>query len=280
MQHIQIPDEIRQLAELAVEAGREIMDVYDNVQNIRSKPDLSPVTDADLRAERVILDGLRKHWPNVPIVAEESMSQQRAPKLAREFFLVDPLDGTREFIAHNGEFTVNIARISGDQPVEGVIYAPALRKMWWGKAGLGAGFSEIELGNTIATMVWQRCQVRAQPNGEHVAIASRSHRDQKTEEFLVSNKLSQVTSIGSSLKFCLIAQGKADIYPRFGRTMEWDTAAGHAILSAAGGQVNGLDGKTLLYGKIAQDFENPAFIASARALPNWQFVNHPESHGD
>jgi 3'(2'), 5'-bisphosphate nucleotidase len=263
MPHIQIPDDIRALAELAIQAGQEIMDVYDNIQDIRNKPDLSPVTDADVRAERVILDGLRKLWPNVPVVAEESMSQQRAPRLADEFFLVDPLDGTREFIAHNGEFTVNIARISGDQPSQGVIYAPALHKLWWGKTGLGAGFSEFELGMSVAAIDWQKCQVREQPNGERVAIASRSHRDEKTEEFLAANQLSQVTSIGSSLKFCMIAQGKADIYPRFGRTMEWDTAAGHAILSAAGGQVNGLDGKSLVYGKIAKDFENPAFIASA-----------------
>jgi 3'(2'), 5'-bisphosphate nucleotidase len=263
MPHIQIPDEIRVLVELAIEAGREIMDVYDNIQNVRNKPDLSPVTDADVRAERVILDGLHKHWPKTPVIAEESMSQQRAPELSNEFFLVDPLDGTREFIAHNGEFTVNIARISGNLPVEGVIYAPALRKMWWGQTGLGAGFSEFEFGISVVAIDWQNCHVRSQPNGARVAIASRSHRDQKTEEFLAANHLSQVTSIGSSLKFCLIAQGKADIYPRFGRTMEWDTAAGHAILSAAGGHVNGLDGKALVYGKVQQNFENPAFIASA-----------------
>ncbi len=263
MPHTKIPDDIRLLAELAIEAGREIMHVYDNIQNVRNKPDLSPVTDADVRAERVILDGLHKHRPMTPVVAEESMSQQRAPKLANEFFLVDPLDGTREFIAHNGEFTVNIARISGDQPVEGVIYAPALHKLWWGKTGLGAGFSEFESGISVAEINWQPCRVRKQPIGERVAIASRSHRDEKTEEFLAANQLSQVTSIGSSLKFCMIAQGMADIYPRFGRTMEWDTAAGHAILSAAGGQVNGLDGKSLVYGKSEQNFENPAFIATA-----------------
>ncbi len=263
MQNLQIPDDLRILAELAIEAGHEIMDVYSGIQHIRSKPDLSPVTDADLRAERVILNGLKKHWPHVPTVAEESMAQETAPQLTNDFFLVDPLDGTREFIAHNGEFTVNIARVSDARPVQGVIYAPALQKMWWGQTEFGAGYSEIESGDSIANVKWRLCKVRKQPADKCVAIASRSHRDSATEGFLASNKLSHVTSIGSSLKFCLIAQGEADIYPRFGRTMEWDTAAGHAILSAAGGQVNDVHGNALVYGKVKQNFENPAFIASA-----------------
>ncbi len=251
------------LIEIAIEAGHEIMDVYADVVAARIKPDLSPVTDADLRAEKVILSGLRKHWPKMPVVAEESMASHIAPQLGKLFFLVDPLDGTREFLAHNGEFTVNIARIAGSAPEWGVIYAPALGKIWWGHAQAGAGFGNYAPGDVVAAIQWTACRVRTPPLTGSVAIASRSHRDSQTQDYLARIKPSAVRNIGSSLKFCLVAEGKADIYPRFGRTMEWDTAAGHAILTAAGGKVCGLDGRPLIYGKTAKNFENPAFMASA-----------------
>jgi 3'(2'), 5'-bisphosphate nucleotidase len=263
MTTLNLPEDIRPLIDIAIEAGHEIMEVYADVVAARLKPDLSPVTDADLRAEKVIINGLRTHWPEVPIVAEESMAAHNAPKLTQTFFLVDPLDGTREFLAHNGEFTVNISRISGSTPVWGVIYAPALGKIWWGHDEAGAGFAQYAQGDATAALRWTRCKVRTPPASGPIAIASRSHRDSQTEDYLAKIQPSAVTSIGSSLKFCLVAEGKADVYPRFGRTMEWDTAAGHAILTAAGGKVTGLNGQPLVYGKTAVSFENPAFIASA-----------------
>jgi 3'(2'), 5'-bisphosphate nucleotidase len=263
MSTLNLPEDIRTVIGLAIAAGREIMEVYASVAAARMKPDLSPVTDADLRAEKVIISGLRAYWPTIPIVAEESMAAHAAPRLAQSFFLVDPLDGTREFLARNGEFTVNIAHIFDSAPEWGVIYAPALGKIWWGHGNAGAGFGRYTPSESVAAIHWTSCKVRTPPASGPVAIASRSHRDSKTEEYLAKISPAEVTSIGSSLKFCLVAEGKADIYPRFGRTMEWDTAAGHAILKAAGGKVCGLNGKPLVYGKTSQNFENPAFIASA-----------------
>ena len=170
----------------------------------------------------------------------------------RRFWLVDPLDGTKEFISRNGEFTVNIALVEGGQPVLGVVLAPALGKVWWGAMGHGARMRDEAGERPIAA--------RPRPAEGVVAVASRSHSDAQTEAFLDAQGVAERISAGSSLKFCLVAEGRADLYPRFGRTMEWDTAAGHAVLAAAGGRVTTRDGAPFLYRKPG--FENPAFIAA------------------
>jgi 3'(2'), 5'-bisphosphate nucleotidase len=217
------------------------------------KEDRSPVTAADGAGEEVILAALAKLTPDIPIVAEESVAAGRIPEVGDgPFWLVDPLDGTKEFISKNGEFTVNIALIQGQEPVLGVVLAPALGKVWWGARGLGATARD---GTSSAP---RPITVRTKP-ASLVAVASRSHADPETEAFLDAAGVAERISAGSSLKFCLVAEGKADLYPRFGRTMEWDTAAGHAVLSAAGGRVTTRDGAPFVYRKPG--FENPDFIA-------------------
>lgn len=250
------------LLRLAKQAAREIMAVYASDFAVRDKADLSPVTEADERAERVILAGLREHFPDVPVVAEEQAAAGIVPITADDFFLVDPLDGTKEFLSRNGEFTVNIARINNARPVMGVVYAPATNALFWGEGDVAA-HAEFALENSLDGVVWTRCQVRPQPSSGLTVIASRSHRDAETDAFLSTVKVARLISAGSSLKFCKVACGAADLYPRFGRTMEWDTAAGQAVLEAAGGKVVDTSGAPLLYGKRQRGFDNPGFIASA-----------------
>ncbi len=245
------------LNELAVNAGQLIMEVYANDFSARTKKDASPVTEADERAEELILAGLQRFFPNIPVIAEEAVAAGRVPHISEEFFLVDPLDGTKEFISRNGEFTVNIALIRGGAPVMGVVYAPALGSLYCGESGHGAGKHHEHQWHSIA--------VRPMPDVGATVLASRSHRDAVTDAYLAQVKVAQLIGAGSSLKFCTIAEGLADLYPRFGRTMEWDTAAGHAVLAAAGGQVLGADGSLFLYGKSERGFDNPAFIASAKS---------------
>ena len=235
------------------------MEIYQTDFDIDIKGDQSPVTKADIEAEAIILKGLRTAYPNLPIVAEEEAAAGNVPEIADYFVLVDPLDGTREFTSRNGAFTVNIALIHDRKPVAGVVHAPALNRTF---------------GGVVANNAFELIDGEAKPiHGRKadydniVAVASRSHRDEKTDVFLKKFNIKETISIGSSLKFCLLAAGEADIYPRFGRTMEWDTAAGHAVLSAAGGCVTNEDGTPFLYGKRNQpndtDFANPAFIAHA-----------------
>jgi 3'(2'), 5'-bisphosphate nucleotidase len=250
------------LLRLAKEAAREIMAVYASDFAVRDKADLSPVTEADERAERVILAGLRQHFPQVPVVAEEQTAAGIVPITADDFFLVDPLDGTKEFLSRNGEFTVNIARIQNARPVMGVVYAPATKALYWGE-GKVAAQAEFALDDAIEKISWKPCHVRPAPQSGLTVIASRSHRDAETDAFLAKVKVAKLISAGSSLKFCKVACGAADLYPRFGRTMEWDTAAGQAVLEAAGGKVVDTSGAPLLYGKRQRGFDNPGFIASA-----------------
>ncbi|HUR42889.1 MAG TPA: 3'(2'),5'-bisphosphate nucleotidase CysQ, partial [Aestuariivirga sp.] len=212
---------------------------------------LSPVTEADEAAERIILAGLAEL--NVPVISEEAAAAGRIPAVAEHFFLVDPLDGTKEFISRNGEFTVNIAEIKQGVPVAGVVFAPARARIFWGELGKGAAQG----------LPWSSIHVRKASAEGAIVVASRSHRDAATDEYLSKIKVKSLCSAGSSLKFCLIAAGEADLYPRFGRTMEWDTAAGQAILLSAGGKVLTTEGIPLSYGKRDQGFANPAFIASA-----------------
>jgi 3'(2'), 5'-bisphosphate nucleotidase len=251
-----MPDAERLLPEivkLAEEAAAVILDHYRDAAAVRLKADASPVTAADEAAEAVIVAGLAALTPQIPVVAEETVAAGRIPALDDgPFWLVDPLDGTKEFISRNGEFTVNIALIEGREPALGVVLAPALGKVWWGARGHGAMVLD---GEDAAP---RRIAVRPKP-ARPVAVASRSHSDPQTETFLDEAGVAERISAGSSLKFCLVAEGKADLYPRFGRTMEWDTAAGHAVLSAAGGRVTMRDGAPFLYRKPG--FENPGFIA-------------------
>jgi 3'(2'), 5'-bisphosphate nucleotidase len=242
-----------EIVALADRAGAVILEHYQGDVAVRAKADASPVTAADEAAEAVILARLAELTPEVPVVAEERVAAGHVPDVdAGVFWLVDPLDGTKEFVNRKGEFTVNIALIEGREPILGVVLAPALRQAWWGARGKGAKARDAA-GHT------HKIAARKAPAGGLVAIASRSHRDADTQAFLDQAGITECISAGSSLKFCLVAEGKADLYPRFGRTMEWDTAAGHAVLSAAGGRVTTRDGAPFLYRKPG--FENPPFIA-------------------
>jgi 3'(2'), 5'-bisphosphate nucleotidase len=244
-------DAVRAIAE---RAGREILEVYGTDFDVSRKSDASPVTEADQRAERLILEAIRREiGEEYPIVAEEAVDAGDIPEVVgRPFWLVDPLDGTKQFVKRQGEFTVNIALIEDRRPLLGVVHAPALNSTYWGSP-LGAfATPDGEASRPIAC--------RPMPASGVVAVASRSHRNPETDAFLARYDLAQSISAGSSIKFCLVAAGKADIYPRTGRTMEWDTAAGHAVLRFAGGSVTDIAGHELLYAKPG--FENPHFVAS------------------
>ena len=250
------------LAQIAHEGGRLVLKHYSAGLAARVKADSSPVTVADEEAEALILARLARLAPGVPIVAEEEMATGRvAPDLGTRFFLVDPLDGTKEFLKRNGEFTVNIALIEMARPVCGVVVAPAMGRAFIGEGANGAyevpGADGAALNMTKAKSIL----VRKPPNDGLVAITSRSNRDTKTGEYLAGYRVAEMKVAGSSVKFCLLACGEADLYPRHGRTMEWDTAAGQAVLEAAGGSVKTLAGERLLYGKSAEGFANPHFIA-------------------
>ncbi len=250
-----LADLLPKIVTLADQAGGVIMDHYRGDIEVKTKADASPVTAADEAGEAVILEGLSKLAPKIPVVAEEKVAAGDIPDLDDgPFWLVDPLDGTKEFISKNGEFTVNIALVDSEGPVLGVVLAPAREKAWWGWRGHGAHMRD-PAGNVTPI------QVRPAPAGGLTAVASRSHSDAATEDFLDKAGVVERTSAGSSLKFCLVAEGRADLYPRFGPTMEWDVAAGHAVLLAAGGHVTTLDGAPFLYRK--PDFRNAGFIARA-----------------
>jgi 3'(2'), 5'-bisphosphate nucleotidase len=241
------------LTVLAIEAGAEIMRIFEAGFEVETKSDASPVTIADRAAEAVILKGLAALLPHVPVVAEEEASAGRTPKVDDVFFLVDPLDGTKEFVRRGTDFTVNIGLIEGRVPTMGVVYAPARGELYAGDATLSEAFWRREGQSN------QRLAVRA-PASPPTALASKSHDVPATEAYLLAIGSGGRISIGSSLKFCLLARGDADIYPRPSPTMEWDTAAGHAVLIAAGGQAHAPEGGPLLYAK--PDFFNPGFVAS------------------
>lgn len=249
------------LMELVLEAGDLVMEVYARDFAIAAKEDESPVTEADQRAEALITPVLHSLLPGVPVVAEEAAAAGQVPassELGQRFWLVDPLDGTREFIQRNGEFTVNVALIEDGRPVLGVVLAPALGQLYAGVAGLGA-FTQA--GGDAGTR--QAIECRLPPAEGLTVLTSRSHGDLAAlDAYLAGRRVAQVRNAGSSLKLCLLAAGEADLYPRFGRTMEWDIAAGQAVLEASGGQVEDLQGRPLRYGKPG--FENPDFVALGR----------------
>lgn len=247
---------------LALDAGRSIMDVFHAGFAVEQKGDESPVTEADRAAEQIILAGLREVFPNIPCVAEEEVAAGVAPQeLGEAFFLVDPLDGTREFIRRSGDFTVNIALVRDGRPEIGVVFAPHSRRFFSARPGLAESL-DLDASGKVAAR--HRIKVRFAVSPVTI-VASRSHRTPETDDFIGRFEAAEIISVGSSLKFCLIASGEADLYPRFGRTMEWDTAAGDAVLRAAGGMTRPLDGLPLSYGKRGQehdsDFANPFFIA-------------------
>ena len=246
-------------AQLTLDAAVAIMGVYASDFGVRTKADQSPVSEADELAEVIILDGLKRCAPGIPVLAEESASKGYRPKTGDRFILVDPVDGTREFISRNGEFTVNIALVEHGVPVVGAVYAPVLGKLW--VAADTAAVWEIGPGQPLAAARSHRpIAVRTAP-AAMVAVASRSHGDAETEAFLARLPIGERRGAGSSLKFCLVAEGEADVYPRFGPTMEWDTAAGDAVLRTAGGCVMALEGGPLAYGKTDVDYRNTGFIA-------------------
>lgn len=246
------PDLLEQVVRIARRAGDAILEVYAGEHGTRTKADDSLVTDADHRAEAIIVPALQALAPGVTVVAEEACAAHGMPAARDEFWLVDPLDGTREFVGRNGEFTVNIALVQHGVPVLGVVLAPALDRLFAGARGVGAWVEEGGRRRPLA--------VRAAPVDGLVVVGSRSHGDAAAlERYLAGRRIADVRPAGSSLKFCLVAAGEADVYPRLGRTMEWDIAAGHAVLAAAGGRVERLDGTPMTYGKPG--FENPHFAA-------------------
>ena len=247
----------------AIDAGRAIDDIYRSGFEIAHKADSSPVTTADHAAEHIILERLAACAASTPVVAEESVAAGRVPAAANEFFLVDPLDGTKEFIGRRGDFTVNIALVRSGTPALGVVYAPAKGRLFAGDATRGA-FALDQDPRAAGSDTRTAIHVREAPAGL-TAVASRSHRTPETDAYLARYRVADVVSVGSSLKFCLLAEGKADLYPRMGPTMEWDTAAGHAVLLAAGGAVIGPGGAPLRYGK--PEFRNSWFVASGSIAP-------------
>lgn len=245
---------------LALEAGDVIMEIYDADDfDVRSKSDDSPVTAADEAADKLIYAGLSEAFPDILIVTEEQAETHS--ESATDFIIVDPLDGTKEFVKRRGDFTVNIALVEDGMPTRGVVYAPARSRMFFTDAS-GASMEEtgsLEKGETGTT---KALNVSDPDNANLLVVASKSHRDQATDDYIAKYEVKDMVSAGSSLKFCLVAAGEADIYPRLGRTMEWDTAAGHAVLNGAGGSVLRFDDHTpLTYGKPI--YENPFFIATA-----------------
>jgi 3'(2'), 5'-bisphosphate nucleotidase len=251
---------------IVFEAGKVIMAVQAAEIGARRKSDGSPVCHADVQAERLILARLAAILPDVTVIAEESFAPGGSEAVPDRFLLVDPLDGTREFLAGHSDFTVNIALIAGGDPIVGAICAPALNQVY--VAGATAFQADPEADGTLpAAHAMRVINTGVLPEAGLRALASRSHLNPPTEQWLAQHPVAELARAGSSLKFCLIARGDADVYPRLAPTMEWDTAAGHAILNAAGGCVLGLDGSPLRYGKKAAGFKNEGFIAWGRAPP-------------
>ncbi|MEO1531821.1 MAG: 3'(2'),5'-bisphosphate nucleotidase CysQ [Pseudomonadota bacterium] len=259
----EIAAEIRRLA---LEAGRAIMDVYQRDDfGTRAKDDASPVTEADIAADEIIGAGLAYAFPNIPVVTEERVESQEGP-VPEKFFLVDPLDGTKEFVQRRGDFTVNIALIEHGRPRMGIVLAPARQRLWRSLAGGGAEEEALdELVHPVADSARPISTREADPEAL-VVVASKSHGNPETDAFINRFRPRDSRNAGSSLKFCLVAAGEADFYPRLGRTMEWDTGAGHAVLLAAGGEVRTLEHlRPLAYGKPG--WENPHFLAYGPGVP-------------
>ncbi|SMG48597.1 3'(2'),5'-bisphosphate nucleotidase CysQ [Paracoccus sp. J56] len=257
---MQFDQMIAEMRRLALQAGAEIMKIYGAEDfEVRAKSDASPVTEADEAADALISAGLRAAFPDIPLVTEEQAATHS--QILSTFLIVDPLDGTKEFVQRRGDFTVNIAYVEDGVPRLGVVYAPAKERLFYTAAQGGSVEEKRPFGDVPGEVT--PIGVNSMPdNRALMVVASKSHRDAATDAYIARYGVRDMTSAGSSLKFCLVATGEADLYPRLGRTMEWDTAAGDAVLRGAGGQVVRFDDHTPLeYGK--PDFENPFFIAFA-----------------
>ena len=254
----QLEERLQAVLVLARQAGAAIMQLYtgdDKRWEVTHKADNSLLTQADLAAHLVLVAGLQQLTPDIPVVSEEDVASQQVRHSSARFWLIDPLDGTKEFVARNGEFTVNIALIEQGRPVLGVVFAPALDAAYMGGSGMGA-FRELQGVRTPIHVASAGNVVRV--------VASKSHLNTETEQFIARLGVHELVQAGSSLKFCRVAEGSADIYPRLAPTCEWDTAAAQAVLEAAGGVVTDLQGAPLVYGKA--DVLNPSFIAASRLL--------------
>lgn len=252
----------------AYRAGEAIMRVYETDFEVTFKADQSPVTVADLEAEAIILEDLAALAPSIPVIAEEKASSGHFPETGARFFLVDPLDGTKEFLNKRGDFTVNIALIEAGIPIFGLVYAPATEQLYVTLGRDEAVRAQIPRGAAtpdLDAMIFTALRTREADQSSLIGMASRSHMTPETEGFLAAHGVRETKAIGSSLKFCLLAAGEADVYPRFGPTNEWDTAAGHAVLNAAGGCVLLTTGEPLFYGKCNANYLNPSFVAWGRA---------------
>ncbi|MBL4617200.1 MAG: 3'(2'),5'-bisphosphate nucleotidase CysQ [Robiginitomaculum sp.] len=253
------------LLDATFKAGKVILDIRQKGFSETLKQDGSPVTLADQLAEEILLTTLSRLFPEIPIIAEEEADKGTLPTIGGTFFLVDALDGTKDFIAGGNNFTVNIGLISQSLPVFGIVYAPAIGRLFLGGVNINPWQAIVDCRQSFPEIT-NRSQLKVrkfQPTAAK-ALASHSHRDGKTDKWLEKHEFSTVEPLASSLKFCRLAAGEADVYPRFSPCMEWDTAAGHAILEAAGGKLTGIAGEQFLYGKVNQSppFLNPGFIAS------------------
>ncbi|MGI3169636.1 3'(2'),5'-bisphosphate nucleotidase CysQ [Pseudooceanicola sp. C21-150M6] len=248
------------MRQLALAAGDKIMEIYNSDDfEVKSKSDDSPVTEADEAADALISAGLREAFPDATLITEEQSASHS--EKASDFLIVDPLDGTKEFVQRRGDFTVNIAWVEAGTPIRGVVYAPAKNRMFYTLAD-GSSVEEMGPFDKDKPGTIQPIRVSEPDNTALLVVASKSHRDQATDEYIGKYATSDMKSAGSSLKFCLVATGEADLYPRLGRTMEWDTAAGHAVLTGAGGKVLNFDThEPLTYGK--DGYANPFFIATS-----------------
>jgi 3'(2'), 5'-bisphosphate nucleotidase len=246
-------------ADVCVEAGEAIMAIYRAGFTVSSKEDRSPVTEADAAGEAIILRALAVLLPDVPVVAEEEVSAGRMPEVGGRFLLVDPLDGTKEFVEHRGDFTVNVALVEDRAPSLGVVYAPVERRLYAGDVAAGVAWTAL-VDDAGAIGERQPLAIRPAPAAGLFVVASRSHNSPATERYLAGFPVAERVSRGSSLKICMVAAGEADLYPRLAPTCEWDIAAGDAVLRAAGGTLSAPDGTPMRYGKPR--FFNPGFVAA------------------
>lgn len=246
---------IQEVIHIAKQAGNIIMSYYNHEDiGIRYKKDFSPVTQADLASNEFICESLSNLQPSIPLISEES--EMNSPISSSIFWSIDPLDATQSFIERNGEFTVNIALIKDNNPSIGVIYAPLSQRLYY----VDNNKAYKQLGNDTPTQI----KTRPEPESGLIVLTSRHYKNQeKLNLYLKNKKIDKIIPTSSSIKICLIAEGVADLYPRFGKTMEWDTAAAHAILNAAGGNIIDLEGNNLRYGNFEKEYYNPEFIASA-----------------
>jgi 3'(2'), 5'-bisphosphate nucleotidase len=254
------------LLALAKQAGDAVMDIYKKDFAVYDKSDSSPLTEADLASHHILVDGLKAIAPAIPVLSEESTDAEKEERLSwSEYWLIDPLDGTKEFIKKNGEFTINVALIKDGQPVWGVVYAPALDTLYWGELGQGAFKQE---GDAPAKVI--QCGDNPSVKTGWRVVGSRSHQSDDFKAFMEALPEADIVAMGSSLKLCLVAEGAADLYPRLGPTSEWDTAAAHAVVLAAGGQVLEVESlKPLIYNSRPDTLLNPYFIVCKEPSEFW-----------